>query len=531
MIIKTLFNKVYDIQKVLASDYSTSKKKLILIRCILASNQTQLNELKKINNKLLQKLILNYEKQIDPIAFPEHIIANKQVKVLDVTRNVEHVLNVHHVTCRLNLMTFAPEFKYNLYKKINESYEKGDTSIVNIKNICVREGLNRNHIEEHVSLIAMENSFHPVRDWLDALDPWDNVDRLQDVYNTLILEDLKNSKFYHMLIRKWLILCVAAIYSKKGIAAQGVLTLSGPQYAGKTSWIKSLVPNLDWLGSEKRLDLNDKDTKIAFRSRWIYELSEFEHILESNASGELKKFITSDEDEIRPVYGKNSVKFPRRTCIFGTLDKQQVLVEAENRRFWMMRVSKCNHTHGINLNQLWAQLLFMYKRGDRYALTDEQVVKLQETNEAFKETSVVVEAVLSWGLVHPQDHDSMLTEDFAVRWMNCSHILRDAGINCASQKQTRELAIYLRLKKFDTNSRGEYKIGIEYKSKDDAPRNSKYVLTEEEEQQEKERYSKKGTVKDYSWERTSEVPKGSCSILVDSKDKYSSMKPVVFKGI
>ena len=28
MIIKTLFNKVYDIQKVLASDYSTSKKKL-----------------------------------------------------------------------------------------------------------------------------------------------------------------------------------------------------------------------------------------------------------------------------------------------------------------------------------------------------------------------------------------------------------------------------------------------------------------------------------------------------------------------
>ena len=84
---------------------------------------------------------------------------------------------------------------------------------------------------------ASERSFHPVREYLESLPPWDGVKRL----DTLLIDYLgaADSPYTRAVIRKALIAAVTRVY-RPGAKFDYILVLSGPQGVGKSTLFSRL---------------------------------------------------------------------------------------------------------------------------------------------------------------------------------------------------------------------------------------------------------------------------------------------------
>jgi putative DNA primase/helicase len=110
---------------------------------------------------------------------------------------------------------------------------------------------------------------------------------------------------------RWLISGVAAVFMERGFQSQGVLTLTGRQGLGKTRWLKSLVPNRDWIKDGVVLNPKDKDSVLQSVSRWIVELGELDATFKKADVAALKAFITMEEDVLRQAYAQKTDKYQR----------------------------------------------------------------------------------------------------------------------------------------------------------------------------------------------------------------------------
>ena len=98
-------------------------------------------------------------------------------------------------------------------------------------------------INSYLDTIGDENSYHPCKEWLNSAS-WDGVSRLQTIYDVLGVTD----EFYKMLVKKWLIQCVAILHNTKNsyVGIEGVLVLMGDEGIGKSRFFASLVPVQNW---------------------------------------------------------------------------------------------------------------------------------------------------------------------------------------------------------------------------------------------------------------------------------------------
>ena len=233
-----------------------------------------------------------------------------------------------------------------------------NAKLAHIKSLARKHDLNPSDIFEHLTKIANERSFHPVRDWIDQ-QTWDGVDRLQDYYNSVKLTTDKPMK--HTMMRKWALSLVAALYHPN-FSCEGVLTFSGEQGQGKTIWVEELIPrqfhNI-WNKDAVIIDTKNKDTLSKALGYWITELGEIDATFRRSDIEALKAFITEKVDMIRPPYERTANKYPRRTVFYATVNEQEFLQDTQNRRFWVLEVSSFDLGR-IDPAQFWAQIRHMY---------------------------------------------------------------------------------------------------------------------------------------------------------------------------
>lgn len=233
-------------------------------------------------------------------------------------------------------------------------------------------------VNEVVQHIAVKNKFHPVRDYLDALE-WDGVLRL-DTW----LRDYMGSKtpepYLSSVSRKVLCALVARVY-EPGCKYDQVLILEGAQGVGKSSAIRILTD--PWY-TDAHINIEDKDAVLNIRSTWGVELGELSGMRKADAN-RLKEFISQQTDKIRVPYGRRTEKFPRQCVFIGTTNTQEYLKDTTgNRRFWPVVVGKCDF---INLkkdrDQLFAEARFAYELGEKLYLENEreqlQAIEIQNS--------------------------------------------------------------------------------------------------------------------------------------------------------
>ena len=141
--------------------------------------------------------------------------------------------------------------------------------------------------------------------------------------------------------------------------------------------------------------MNIKDSIIQNLDHWLVELGELDSSLRQSDLAQLKAFITNDADSFREAYARKAFKYPRRTVYLGTVNDEDYLKDKTgNRRFWTISCNKkINFNHGINMQQLWAQVLTIYKTGEPHHLTSTENELLTVINERHRPQSIIEQLI------------------------------------------------------------------------------------------------------------------------------------------
>jgi predicted P-loop ATPase len=374
---------------------------------------------------------------LNPSSFPNQPkLGSSQVPT--TIANVRHMLEAYGIICRYNVTK----------KKIvctlpGQAGTPDNVDSVALNHIFSLAALNRMRtglLQGFVATIADGTPWNPVADWIRSR-PWDGVDRLEAVYKTLRTPDGFDDALKRRIIYCWLLSCVAAACKLFGFFCRGVLTLQGPQGIGKTRWIAALVSN-DLLRDEvvrlgHHLDARNKDDIVSALSHWIVEIGELDSSFRKDVAA-LKGFLTNNHDKLRRPYGRVDSEYPRRTVFAATVNDAQLLVDTSgNTRFWTLPVVAVDYRHGIDMQQLFAQLLIDFEKGVEWWLTDEEQCALEERNRDHRAASVIRELIES-GL------DLARRGDAGLKAMSATEVLGRIGLKHLTNSQARECGSVLR---------------------------------------------------------------------------------------
>lgn len=247
--------------------------------------------------------------------------------------------------------------------------ETDDTALqtwLQAQGIAVR---GRSTVADTVILAAQDSTYHPVRQYLEAL-AWDGTPRLK-----VWLDEYLNAEgppAYHAAVgRRFLVSAVARIFSP-GCQADHVLTLEGPQGCGKTTTARVLAVRPEWF-ADNLPDIHTKDAPLQLLSRWIIEVAELKAVRNSQLEA-VKSFITTTADTFRPPYGRRAAQFPRQSVFIATTNEDEYLRDRTgNRRFWPVRCGRIRlDALAADRDQLWAEAVHEYRAGTAWHLTDEE---------------------------------------------------------------------------------------------------------------------------------------------------------------
>jgi putative DNA primase/helicase len=321
--------------------------------------------------------------------------------------NVAYLLQKSHIHVHYDVIKKKIVVKLPNHKGSTDNFD--NVVLTHILSLASLNNLQIALIPAYVEAIGDQNLHNPVAAWIKS-KPWDGVDRLQEIYATLTVREEYPEALKDILIYRWLLSGVAAVFKPSGFKARGVLTLQGPQGIGKTSWLTSLVPDVGLreavLKLDHHLDGSNKDSILGAICHWIVEIGELDSSFKKDIA-RLKGFLTSDSDKVRRPYARAESEYPRRTIFYATVNENNFLVDLTgNTRWWTIPVTAINYTHGIDMQQLFAQLAIDYEKGIQWWLTSEEEILLEEQNREHESMSVIRER-----LMQKIDHDRMKSLD------------------------------------------------------------------------------------------------------------------------
>ena len=242
----------------------------------------------------------------------------------------------------------------------------------------------KDRIFDAVNVVAAENKFHPVRDYLDGCT-WDGVPRLE----ALLIDYLgaEDNAYTRAVTRKALVAAVARIY-RPGCKFDYMLTIRGQQGLGKSALIAKLGG--PWF-SDSFTTMQGKDAYEQVQGVWIMEVGELAGMRKAEAET-IKLYISKQVDRFRPAYGRRLQEFPRQCIFIGTTNETQFLRDSTgNRRFWVVDTpNKPAHDMWEELTaekvkQVWAEAVEIYRAGEDLYLPRALESVAREVQEAYEE--------------------------------------------------------------------------------------------------------------------------------------------------
>lgn len=253
------------------------------------------------------------------------------------------------------------------------------------------------NIEDAWGLVANENRYHPVRDYLESL-MWDGVSRVE----TLFIEFMgaEDNAYTRAVSRIALTAAVARIFAP-GIKYDNVVVLVGPQGCGKSTILKKL--GRDWF-SDTLTTMQGKEAYEQIQGFWIIEIGELAAMKRYEVET-VKQFTSKSEDSYRAAYGHHVETHKRQCVFFGTTNTYDFLKDMTgNRRFLPVDVHPekavkdvWNDLDAKTVDQIWAEAVSLFRNGEKFYLWDEDIKRMaEEVQDSHLEESPLTGAVLAF---------------------------------------------------------------------------------------------------------------------------------------
>ena len=294
---------------------------------------------------------------------------------------------------RKNLLTGVAEYREKFSD--NQEFRPLTPEVRNSMSLTATEmglkGFDKN-MNRFIDSMHIEQ-FDPVNQWLDKLPKWDGKDRIAELAQRVPTDQPQWEKY----LRYWLVGMVAQWRESDRQLTGNALTplLIGRQGCGKTRFCKILLPEeLRDYYNDKINFKNEFDLNIALTSFALINIDEFDKTTSSQQIV-LKYLLSSADVKFRPPYGKTIKQFRRYTSFIGTTNQMKPLVDPTgSRRFVCVGVKgNINFEDTINHQQLYAQALHLFNKGERYWLNEAEIQTLIQENEPFQKLNDLVEMI------------------------------------------------------------------------------------------------------------------------------------------
>jgi len=340
---------------------------------------------------------------------------NERGRYLNTKGNVQGVMTLNGIKCAYNVIKKRMEILVPDSKFIQDMQD--ESALIEIEDRCIQMNIPHTKVRDYLKLLAIE--YNPVKDWMESR-PWDGQSRLQAFLDSITSAD-KSLK--EMLMKKWLISCVAAACEPNGVSLEGILVFQGAQGLGKTLWFKRLADyDEGWLLEGATLNPSDKDSVKQAVSHWLVELGELQSTFKRSDMDQLKAFVTKRVDELRLPYDRAFTTYQRRTAFYASVNEREFLIDTTgNRRFWVIPVTGIDVNHGVDMQQLWAEVKeTMYRQGEQnWFLSPDERAQLQESNELYRTQSSVEDLIL--------EHVDFQSDN--TKPVQMTKLLRDLGVS------------------------------------------------------------------------------------------------------
>ena len=252
-------------------------------------------------------------------------------------------------------------------------------------------------VKEAVQRIAYEDRFHPVLEYLEALE-WDGEERVSGWLATYL--GVTRSPLTEAIGTKFLISAVARVM-RPGCKADHMPILEGKQGILKSTALRILVGD-EWF-ADQIADLGTKDSCQDLRGKWIIEISELSAIRPKEME-RVKAYVSRPVDHYRPSYGHRSGDVPRQTVFCGTTNDAEYLADPTGgRRFWPIACSAIDvKTLASDRDQLWAEAVTRYHAGETWWLDDAVLREAAQKEQELRRVNDPWEAIIAEWLDNPQ---------------------------------------------------------------------------------------------------------------------------------
>ncbi len=224
-----------------------------------------------------------------------------------------------------------------------------------------------------ISKVADDRSYHPIRQYFDALPAWDGQVRAELVFIDYL--GSPDTLYTRSVTRKTLCAAYKRVLTP-GCKFDSMPVLCGPQGIGKSTTIAKLAG--PWYSDSLHLsDTKDKTAAEKLQGYWIMEVGELAGLRKAETET-LRSFISRQNDIFRAAYGRRTTPHPRQCIFIGTTNAQSGYLRdtTGNRRFWPVNTPGSNTKRPWEMGddevkQIWAEVKCLVEAGEQLYLEPE----------------------------------------------------------------------------------------------------------------------------------------------------------------
>ena len=225
-------------------------------------------------------------------------------------------------------------------------------------------------IESAIRIVANENRYHPIRDYLNGLT-WDGTERIRTCLHHFLGAD--SDQYTYEALRLFLLGAIHRAFHP-GCKFEVMLCLVGGQGAGKSTFFRLLAVKDEWFSDDLR-KLDDDNVYRKLQGHWIIEMSEMIATANAKSIEEIKSFL-SRQKEVYKIPYETHPEDRLRQCVFGGTSNALDFLPLDrsgNRRFLPVMVyPEQAEVHILDdeaasrayMEQLWAEAMTIYRSGE-----------------------------------------------------------------------------------------------------------------------------------------------------------------------
>ena len=229
-------------------------------------------------------------------------------------------------------------------------------------------------VENAIQIVANENRYHPVRDYLNSLQ-WDGTERIRYALHHFLGADTDEYTFE--ALKLFMMGAIRRVF-QPGSKFEVMLCLVGGQGAGKSTFFRLLAVKDEWFSDDlKKLD--DENVYRKLQGHWIMEMSEMIATANARSIEEIKSFLSRQKETYKVPYETHPADRLRQCVFGGTTNRQDFLPRDRtgNRRFIPVTVyPERAEVHILDdeaaartyISQMWAEAMTIYRSG-KYKLS------------------------------------------------------------------------------------------------------------------------------------------------------------------